>query len=63
VNSGQFWRKGTLKKTKGTISLVFREQIAPGLSKEEFFEKFEQKIQRTIPEVPEQPDTKRVCQS
>jgi 1-acyl-sn-glycerol-3-phosphate acyltransferase len=45
VNSGQFWKKGTFKKEKGTISLIFREPIDPGLNKEDFFAQFEQNVQ------------------
>lgn len=46
VDSGKYWGRNSFKKVPGTIHLEFKEPIAPGLSKEEFFEEFERKMEK-----------------
>ncbi|MDR2074783.1 MAG: 1-acyl-sn-glycerol-3-phosphate acyltransferase [Holosporales bacterium] len=40
VNSGKYWPRRSFAKNPGTIHLSFKEPIPPGLSKEEFTERF-----------------------
>ncbi len=40
VDSGKYWPRRSFMKNPGTIQLVFKHPINPGLSKEEFMEKF-----------------------
>jgi 1-acyl-sn-glycerol-3-phosphate acyltransferase len=45
VNSGKYWPRRSLKKTRGTIILEFKQAIYPGLDKEKFFKTFENCLQ------------------
>lgn len=44
VNSGKCWPRRSFKKKKGTIILDFKSPILPGLSKEDFMERFEKSM-------------------
>lgn len=44
VNSGKFWPRNSFRKNPGTIILEFKDPIHPGLSKEEFFKEFADKM-------------------
>lgn len=44
VNSGEHWARNSFRKIPGTIMLDFKQPIAPGLDKGEFFTKFEQEV-------------------
>lgn len=44
LNSGKCWPRRSFKKIKGTITLDFKNPIAPGLTKEEFFKTFEERM-------------------
>ena len=41
VDSGKCWPRHSFQKQKGTIHMIFKTPILPGLSKEEFMEEFE----------------------
>jgi 1-acyl-sn-glycerol-3-phosphate acyltransferase len=44
VNSGKYWARRSFRKKPGMITLSFREPILPGMNKEEFFAKFEERL-------------------
>lgn len=47
VNSGECWPRRSFKKIKGTITLDFKNPITPGLTKEEFFKTFEERMNQS----------------
>ncbi|MBQ8651138.1 MAG: 1-acyl-sn-glycerol-3-phosphate acyltransferase [Alphaproteobacteria bacterium] len=51
VNSGKFWPRNSFKKSPGIIELRFKEQISPGLSKEEFFEQFSKAQEQSVNQI------------
>ena len=46
VNSGEHWARNSFQKIPGTIQLDFKNPIAPGLDKTEFFDKFEKAMEK-----------------
>jgi 1-acyl-sn-glycerol-3-phosphate acyltransferase len=44
INSGKFWPRRSFRKIPGSITLDFKEPISAGLTKEEFFTKFEREM-------------------
>lgn len=44
VDSGEHWSRNAFKKIPGIITLEFKDPIQPGLSKDEFFKEFENRI-------------------
>ena len=46
VNSGEHWARNSFRKIPGTIQLDFKNPIAPGLDKTEFFDKFEKAMEK-----------------